>query len=436
MLNLSDHGFNSKTIPGVALIVEDQKTFSSMLVSVLNAKMVCPTVVCATLAEAREVLAKSHEAISIAICDLTLPDGSNEEVIDAVQAHGIPVIALTGTFSEPLRNLLLRRGVVDYVLKRSLNSLEYVASLVERVTRNLQIKALVVDDSESSLTIIRHYLARQKITAICTKDPVDALTILEHEKDIQLVLSDHEMPHMSGVEFVTQIRKKHRKEKLAIIGISGSSDKTLVAHFLKSGANDFIPKPFSYEEFLCRVTQNLQMLDLIRETLYISNTDYLTGLYNRRYFFESGQVLIQKAASNHQIYHLALVDIDHFKRINDQYGHDVGDLAINFLARTMQAFFSKELVARIGGEEFTLLFLSQDQAQVSAALEQFRIHLERTPFYMNQSGQNAIDGSQKLSLTVSIGCASGQDDLHTMMKTADDKLYQAKAEGRNRIIFA
>ncbi len=432
MLNLSDHGFNSKTIPGVALIVEDQKTFSSMLVSVLNAKMVCPTVVCATLAEAKVVLANSHEVISIAICDLTLPDGSNEEVIDAVQAHGIPVIALTGTFSEPLRNLLLRRGVVDYVLKRSLNSLEYVASLVERVTRNLQIKALVVDDSESSLTIIRHYLARQKITAICTKNPVDALAILEQEKDIQLVLSDHEMPHMSGVEFVTQIRKKHRKEKLAIIGISGSADKTLVAHFLKSGANDFIPKPFSYEEFLCRVTQNLQMLDLIKETLYVSNTDYLTGLYNRRYFFESGQVLVQEAAAANQCCYLGVIDIDHFKRINDQFGHDVGDLAICFLAHTMQAFFARELVARIGGEEFVILFHGREQNYILDVLEQFRSHIEKTPFQL--PGAVPANHNGRLSITVSIGCASGNGDLHALMKAADLRLYQAKEAGRNRLV--
>ncbi|MBR7776888.1 diguanylate cyclase [Undibacterium rugosum] len=432
MLNQNERSFHSKTIPGAVLIIEDQKTFSSVLVTVLNTKLTCATVVCATLAEAREVLARSHAVISIAICDLTLPDGSNEEVIDAVQAHGIPVIALTGTFSDSLRNLLLRRGVVDYVLKRSLNSLEYVASLVERVTRNRQIKALVVDDSESSLTIIRHYLARQKITAICTKSPVDALAILEQEKDIQLVLSDHEMPHMSGVEFVTQIRKKHRKEKLAIIGISGSEDKTLVAHFLKSGANDFIPKPFSYEEFLCRVTQNLQMLDLIKETLYVSNTDYLTGLYNRRYFFESGQVLLQEAAVANQSSYLAVIDIDYFKRINDQFGHDVGDLAISFLARTMQTFFASELVARIGGEEFVILFHRQEKNEILDVLEQFRAHIEQTPFQLPGAASANHDG--RLAITVSIGCASGNGDLHALMKVADLRLYQAKKAGRNRLV--
>jgi PleD family two-component response regulator len=114
------------------------------------------------------------------------------------------------------------------------------------------------------------------------------LEILRAQPDIKLVLVDSRMPVMEGYAFVEQARRLYSKDELVIIGISGSQDARTAVQFLKAGANDFIAKPFNYEMLLCRISRNLDMLDAISLAKSLSNTDYLSNLSNRRYFFEHG----------------------------------------------------------------------------------------------------------------------------------------------------
>lgn len=399
-----------------------------MLASLLQQRLGCKVLKAETLAAAREYLQQHGAAIRVAVCDLHLPDASGVDIVDAVQACGIPAIAMTGKFSEELRQELLRRGVVDYVLKDSISAFDYVLGLIHRLLKNRAVKALIVDDSAASRQILKSYLQQQGITAVLAGDGEEGLSLLRSHPEISLVMTDHEMPRMSGITFTAEVRKFRKKEHLAVIGLSGTGNGKLSSQFLKHGANDFITKPFSYEELLCRVSQNLDMLDLIQSNRQAAICDYLTGLYNRRYFFEQGNQLFRQTISQMQHLHLAVIDIDHFKRINDVCGHEYGDEALRQTAAHLQETFHKDLVGRFGGEEFVVLFAASENREVARRLEEFRQWQQDVPLKMPDGSAHPVQ--------VSIGCVRREQetDLQQLIHAADQLLYQAKQTGRNRII--
>lgn len=408
------------------LLIEDQRALAQMAEAMLRAEWGCEVQVAASLREARQALEARSAEFVVAICDLNLPDAPYGEVIDLVGAYGVPAIALTGAFGEELRNMVVKKGVVDYVIKEGINSYQYVVDLVGRLYRNGHIKVLIADDSLSARAVLKHMLSAQRLNTLVAQDGVEALEILARHPDIKLVLVDYNMPRMDGFAFVLEARKKMGKDLLAIIGMSGENDGNISAKFLKNGANDFILKPYSYEELICRVTQNLEMLELVESIQNVANRDYLTGMYNRRFFFDEGYSLYEQAKANNVKLFATMIDVDHFKKVNDTYGHDCGDAVLKHLAARLAAHFPDDLVARLGGEEFVVLIAGEDKPIVLGRLENFRWSIEREAAYCGETG---------VAFTVSIGgCHTLQENLDGMLKTADENLYQAKQNGRNRVV--
>lgn len=400
---------------------------AQMADGMLRAKVGCEVMIATSLREAEQLLEAHGPEFLVAICDLNLPDGSDGEVIDLVNEYHVPIIAMTGAFGEELRNMVINKGVVDYVLKEGINSYEYVVNLVSRLHKNASIKVLVADDSLSTRTALRHMLALQGLEVLLARDGYEAIELIEEYPDIKLVLVDYHMPKIDGFSFVLEARKRVGKEQMAIIGMSGEEGGGHTsAQFLKNGANDFIGKPYSYEELICRVTQNLEMLELLESIQEIANRDYLTGLYNRRFFFDEGGSIVNHAKENGLNLFVAMIDIDHFKQVNDAHGHDAGDMALKSIATQLRTDFPNELTARLGGEEFVILMIGDDSQLMLERLEIFRKHIERNAVHYGQAN---------IQMTVSLGGSHGlPENLDLMLKTADDNLYRAKQGGRNRIV--
>ena len=239
------------------------------------------------------------------------------------------------------------------------------------------------------------------------------------------MLTDYQMPDMDGFELTMKVREHWDKTQLTIIGLSAVGHSDLGSMFIKNGANDFLPKPFSYQELLCRINQNIEMLEYIETVHNIANRDYLTQLYNRRYFFIEGEQLFQQAENNELTLVTVMIDIDHFKQVNDKYGHDCGDEVLVQFAQLLSKHFKHHLVARLGGEEFAMLLKNIQPSQINACLEAFRLDVELlTPNWQ----------SQEVPITTSIGYNSQFiSDIDAMLKVADDNLYLAKTHGRNRV---
>jgi diguanylate cyclase (GGDEF)-like protein len=409
-------------LPNV-LVVDDSKMFLQVLVQSLKEAVAGHIISAGSLEEVRALLVQ-HE-FAVAMLDLNLPDAPQGEVVDLVLEKGIPVIVFAGDCTDQTRERLWSKNIVDYVLKEGGESLRYAVRQARRVILNSEIKVLVVEDSETVRTMVAGLLRIHRFQVFEACHGREGLQVLNANPDIRLIITDYEMPEMDGIRFVRAVRARHPKEEMAIIGISSHEIESLSARFLKSGANDFLTKPFSSEEFYCRVSQNMDLLEYIQTIKDYSEKDFLTGLFNRRYLFAQGPPLIRKKQKRGGAVCLAMLDIDHFKKINDQYGHETGDVVLRDLGEHLRRHFAhRGIAARLGGEEFCLL-LDDDGGSAAASLEEFRREV---------AGTDLTCGGVRCSFSISIGlCTSEHLDLEAMLKNADEALYMAKNKGRNRL---
>ncbi|MBU0673389.1 MAG: diguanylate cyclase [Proteobacteria bacterium] len=408
------------------LVVEDSRLFSSIIKKQIETETGFEVTVAETLAEAETIL-RGDTNYFMSLLDLNLPDAPRGEIVDLVLSHHVPVGVVTGDLSDDARERIWAKNVVDYVLKEGPHSVDYLVSLVQRIYRNRSIKVLVVDDSTFSRSIVSDLLKVHQYIVFEAADGQEAMAILTREKGIRMVVTDYNMPKMNGFELTRNIRNDFGRDEVSIIGISGQEGNILSAKFIKYGANDFIVKPFAHEEFYCRITQCIEMMENIDRVKKLSNTDPLTGLYNRRFFFDSGDKIHASAGRNQITISVAMFDIDFFKKINDTYGHDVGDEVIKSLAHLLlDRFRTTDIVSRFGGEEFCVLMVDMDPEKILSFLDALRLKIEA--LIIRVAGQT-------VRFTVSIGlCTTLHNTLEEMIKQSDLCLYQAKESGRNQLI--
>ena len=415
-------------LPQRVLIVENSRSYASMLSDAVEHGLRLPVVAARTMAEAEAALS-AHADVFLILCGLVLPDAVEDAIIERFSSTGLPVVVVSSKYDEALRERILGRSVVDYVIKSAPGHLDYVTWLVQRLERNRRIAALVVDDSASARLMVAEQLSSYGFDVLLAGSGEQAVAAVDQNVAIRLVITDHEMPGMTGVELTARLRERYSRDRLAIIGISGANRAELVARFLKNGANDFLHKPFSREEFFCRVSQNVDNLDLIGTLQDLATKDFLTGLSNRRHFFElaAKRLGVLRIAGDRVA--VATLDIDHFKRINDTFGHDAGDLALKAVSAAVAAHARREdIVARFGGEEFVVLAPGLDAEAARAYFEALR---ERIAALLIE-----LESGACIQATASIGVcvsADAQPSIHALLHESDRMLYTAKAAGRNRV---
>lgn len=421
---LMSHGVSS-IIERPILIVEYQAVSAQILQEKIAQMSSAEIHVASSYQQAKEQLKHHRHDYLVAISDLNLPDAPNAEIIDLLEKAGVRSIALTGTFAKETRASLSKTGLVDYVLKDSIRSYDYVVSLVERLHRNQFVKALVVEDSKSALFMLQESMELLNFQVFTATNGKEALAVFDAHPDIRLLLTDHEMPEMDGFELTVNIRERLGKEQLAIIGLSASTNTDLGAMFIKNGANDFLLKPYSFDELLCRVNMNIAALEHLDHITELANKDFLTKLFNRRYFFTHGEDIFAQSEPQHNALSIVMSDIDHFKKVNDTYGHDCGDAVLIHVANLFSGYFKEHLVARLGGEEFAVIIEGVSQEELRHYLEAFRREVENGE--VNTMGHC-------IKVTISIGASPAlQNSLDKSLKLADEMLYQAKDAGRNQV---
>jgi PleD family two-component response regulator len=329
------------------LVVDDSRSIRELLGAYIDAIGGFAVEEAATLAQTRDLIGTTPARFFCAALDLTLPDAPNGEVVDLVRAQGIPVVVLTGSMDPSNRQTVLAKGVVDYVVKGHAGEIEQVAYIIGRLRENRVRKVIVVDDSRAFRSYLVELLERYCYRTLQAEHGSEALNVLAEHPDTTLVITDVNMPVMGGFELISAIRRQYRREDLAIIGLSDASKAGLSAALLKAGANDFVAKPFQVEEFYCRVTQNTNMVGYVRQIKDFATRDFLTGAYNRRHLFEMGGKLYASAQRGNIAIATGVIDADHFKHINDTYGHHAGDAALKCIADVLQSSLRQtDVVAR------------------------------------------------------------------------------------------
>ena len=251
------------------LIVEDSRSISQVLKKSLENGLGLDVVVVEDFATGAGLMDLEGDSFFLSILDLTLPDAMHGEIVDHARKRSVPAVVFTSTLDNRIRQDILTKNVIDYVVKSGRSTMELI-HFVERLWKNSFLKVLVVDDSPSARNYMSSLLRLLFFEVLEASGGEEALEIIEEHEDVLLVVTDYEMPSMDGVELVRRIRKKKSPDDMAVIGVSALKDETMSALFLKSGANDFIKKPFGREEFVCRVTNTVEMVERVREMADLS----------------------------------------------------------------------------------------------------------------------------------------------------------------------
>jgi len=294
---------------------------------------------------------------------------------------------------------------------------------------------LIADDSLVVRAVVRAGLEGEGYQCVEAENGLDALERCRLDPP-DVILLDIEMPGLDGHQVLIELKRDEYLRDIPVVFLTGRTGMNDVLTGLRAGAHDYLKKPFEPAELLARVgaaTHVKKLQDQLRdrndELERLSHTDVLTGLGNRLHVEEQLSQRCNTARRYREPLSVALFDIDHFKQVNDTYGHPAGDLVLREFARRLRhELRTDDIACRWGGEEFLIILPRTGLDEAKIVAERIRASIAVTPIPA---------GDLEIAVTVSGGCAAGQgsspDDL---VKVADIRLYEAKAAGRNRIVAA
>lgn len=296
---------------------------------------------------------------------------------------------------------------------------------------------LCVDDDPINLSLLSATLVKAGYEVASASSGAQALAQVESLAPSALLL-DWQMPEMSGIETLRALRARHEAMDLPVIMVTALSGEAQVVQAFECGANDYVTKPVEVAILLARLRAHLRLRRLSRERVRLfgelerlARADALTGVYNRRGFDDFGQGQVSHARRHGLPLSVVLFDVDHFKRINDTYGHAVGDEALRTIAKVLDRSRRKEdLLARIGGEEFAVICPSSSAQAAAVVAERCCAAMRETP----------IEGMPaELRVTLSAGVAQlspGHRCFADLLGDSDRWMYRAKQAGRDRVCIA
>jgi diguanylate cyclase (GGDEF)-like protein len=292
---------------------------------------------------------------------------------------------------------------------------------------SVDMRIVLVDASRIVLKIITGLLEARSHVVHPFTDGQDALNFIASNLTVDGLITSIQLPSMSGLELCWETRLLSTYSRpIYIIVMSSSYDQRKLTEALDSGADDFIGKPTVSEELYARLRAAERLALMQQELVRLATIDPLTGIMNRRAFFERAKSVWPREASDCGISAIML-DIDHFKQVNDVHGHGVGDEVIRSVAKAASA--EAEIVGRLGGEEFAILVVHRALVDVMELAERLRFTIAALQFET---------GPQPLKTTCSFGVSERRldDNIDQLLNRADRALYQAKQSGRNRVIAA
>jgi two-component system cell cycle response regulator len=334
-----------------------------------------------------------------------------------------------------VRSLTRLKMVIDELRQREASGrrMGIVAGAAARLN-GVGGRILILDDNERQAQRIAAELAVEHRPIIET-DPEKAHLTARGPVDLMIVNANAQA--FDGLRVAAQLRSDEATRHLPILALIDPDQRSRMVKALEIGLNDILPKPIDPEELAARVRTQIKRkryTDFLRNnldhSLELAVTDQLTGLHNRRYMTGQLNALVARAVKGGDPVAALLIDIDHFKKINDNFGHDVGDEVLReFALRVASNVRAIDLPCRYGGEEFVVIMPDTPLEGAELVAERIRTHVAGSPF-------RVAGGEELLTVTISIGvaCTLGADDTPAaLLKRADEGVYEAKAAGRNKV---
>jgi two-component system, cell cycle response regulator len=401
----------------------------------------------------------------IVLLDVMMPGIDGIEVCRQIknnaQTHHIPVVMVTALDQPEDRVKGLEAGADDFLTKpvndlalfcrvKSLVRLKMLTDELRARSPNGETvkltnrredaaarpgKVLVIDNRPAASERTRAALVPHHDVTIID----DPLTAVMHaaETRYELIISNLDMDNVDGLRLCSQLKSLERTRQTPILIVVAPDDHQRLLRALDMGVNDYLIRPIDKQELLARANTQIrrcryteQLRSHVQATMELAVTDPLTGLYNRRYMENQTAALVEHAINRGKALALLALDVDHFKLVNDENGHAVGDRVLQELAsRLKQAIRNIDMICRIGGEEFVIVLPNTNAEMATRIADRMRRGISGKPF-------NVGAANGPLTVTVSIGVAAveGQSDtMETILKRADEALYSAKRSGRNRV---
>ena len=448
------------------LIVDDIPT----KVRLLEARLTAEYFEVKTAASGRDALAiVAGGQTDIVLFDVMMPEMDGFEVCrqmkaDPATAH-IPVVMITALDQPSDRVKGLQAGADDFLTKpvddvqlmARVKSLVRLKALTDELRARAQTgeeiaiedamramdaanaqggKVLLVDTDPRSAERIRGYLVPANQVEVLASPADAAMQVATGSYDLAIV--SMALDGFDPLRVCSQMRTLEQTRTLPILLIAEDADRARVVRGLDLGVNDFIMRPVERNELAARVRTQVrrnryaaELRQTVTNTLALAVTDELTGLYNRRYFDRHLSLMLDKAREQERDMAVMLIDMDFFKSVNDNHGHDIGDAVLKeFAQRLKRNIRGVDLACRFGGEEFVVLMPDTDYRQAQGVAERVRMAVAERGF--------ETPTIRPLSVTCSVGVALNEHELDTpemILKRADVALYRAKREGRNRVVF-
>ncbi len=285
---------------------------------------------------------------------------------------------------------------------------------------------VLVDPSRTVRRIVADLMQQWAYDVCPFADGTEAFAYIQRDEGVRVLITSVELPSISGIDLCVRVRAfLENRRPLYIIVMSSTDEYTKCVQALDKGADEFIRKPLVAEELRARLRTADRVTAMQCELVKLASTDSLTGLSNRRAFFERATELAVQAQRGHNL-SAVMIDLDHFKQINDIHGHDIGDAVLKRIAAEIAPL--PGITGRLGGEEFAML-MEGDLSDALEVAQEFRRGVENAKIFA---------GEQPVSVTCSLGVAEWEagDTIDTLLRRADVALYEAKRTGRNKVIAA
>lgn len=311
-----------------------------------------------------------------------------------------------------------------------------VNSKIKEVLNNKTTRIMVVEDDPSILELVSFALKKKGYSVITCDNALTALEELKKDR-VDIIISDLMMPKMDGIEFCSIVKKHYKNIYFIIITAKNKTEDKVYG--LNLGADEYISKPFDFMELLARVKAAERIINTQKQLIYLNEeleklaeTDELTRLKNRRYFNTQAFRELERAKRYGHTVATLLIDLDYFKKINDTYGHNIGDEALKAVTRIIKkSTRESDIVCRYSGDEFIVFLPETNPKNAFKVAEKIRKNIESFEF---KAGVN------KIPLSVSIGIAirtpKMNSSLKQMLEQADNALYNSKDKGRNKTVIS
>ncbi len=364
------------------------------------------------------------------ISDIMLPDGNATEILENIQsdrAKPLPVIFITILEDMLTRLHAVRSGGVAY-FRKPVDPTKVVDTLDSLVSRkdNEPNRVLIVEDSISLSDFYSFILKQAGMETLVVNDPMMVMQPLEEFRP-DLILMDLYMPGCSGLDLAKIIRQQDTFHSIPIVYLSVETNTEIQMKAMRPGGDEFLTKPIKPGHLVSSVNSRVRRARILRSFMV---RDSLTGLFNhtltREYLYRE----LEQARRRNGLLSFAMIDIDNFKSVNDNYGHTVGDQVIRIVAKLINQRMRKtDIIGRYGGEEFAIIMPDTSAETATSILDELRHNFSQIP---HQYGD--------IEFTVTISCGVAEfpacQSAATLSETADQALYEAKNRGRNQVVKA